>query len=88
MYAENLKCTYGCDSDQSQAPIFTKCLPLMGTMKKTHIIKFQQIYGDVTEQKEAAEYLCTIEKIRKEKDNLLPGGVKGQDPCIFAAEIV
>ena len=76
MHLNNLKCSFGCDSDEDQYHIFQQCKPL-----KSH--KNQNVYMNIFReemlQKEAVTKLLVIENRRlnilsKVSEKTLPGG--------------
>ena len=90
MYRNNLKCKLKCDSEDSMDHIFTSCDPIINKLGNNNNISLDQIFGNITEQKQASTLFVQIDKLRLELideiencDIVPPGGedarTSGQD---------
>merc|ERR1712127_430888 len=64
MYKNDLLCSLKCDSLETQTHIFEDCKPIFDKLKLTQTCKLNQVFGTVTEQKEAASIFIKIEEAR------------------------
>ena len=67
MNKHDMKCTLGCDSNENQEHIFTKCLKLENETE------YNAIYENVDQQKQVIQVLKSIDNTRISAMNLLPG---------------
>ena len=75
MHKNNLKCSFNCDSFETQSHIFEECKPIISNLQNSCTLKLDKIFGSLQEQCEIIEKLVEIDSVRKlMKDNLLPGG--------------
>ena len=75
MYKNNLKCSFNCDSIETQDHIFETCTPILSRLKEPSPIKLAHIFGTIEKKCQIIDTLMTIETIRKSmKEKLLPGG--------------
>ena len=75
MYKNNLKCSFSCNTLETQSHIFEECKPIICNLLNPVPIKLEQIFGSLQEQCDIIEKLVEIDTVRKlMKDNLLPGG--------------
>ena len=75
MHNNEVSCTFGCLKDEDQQHVFTECSPLMLSNNMNETLKYDNIFGDTSQQKEAITKFLRIEVNRKElKNNLSPRG--------------
>ena len=71
----DLKCILGCDQLETQSHIFENCTPLHNKLNIISTMKINNIYGSVSQQKEAISVFIRIDHFRNlTKSNILPGG--------------
>ena len=74
MYQNNIKCNFGCNEDEDQEHIFTRCEPILKKVTSKNV-KYEDIFKDVDAQKEIVEHFARIEEERnKAMEALSPGG--------------
>ena len=71
----NLKCSFQCDSDETQEHIFQNCQPILSRISYPAIIDFKHIHESFDDQLSIIKNLTEIDKIRRlMNENILPGG--------------
>ena len=81
MHKNNLKCSLNCDSLETQKHIFEECRPIINKIKLTTHCKIDQVFGSVTDQKEAIQVFIQIEEARKKLvKSFLPGEQVARTP--------
>ena len=72
----NLKCSFQCDSDETQEHIFQNCQPILSRISYPAIINLKSIYGTVDDQLSIIKNLTDVDKIRRlMNEEILPGGL-------------
>ena len=72
----NLDCVFQCNAPETQTHIFEECQPVLSKINKPQTVKLEDIYGDISQQKEAVKVFTQIDLIRNSlKESILPGGV-------------
>ena len=75
MNKNNLKCSFSCNTFETQSHIFEDCKPIICNLLNPVPIKLEKIFKSLQEQCEIIEKIVEIDTVRKlMKDNLLPGG--------------
>ena len=78
----NLKCTFRCDSDETQDHIFENCDPIRQRIGYPHRVELKHIYGSIDEQYSVIKILTRINNMRNlMKQNILPGGFSARTPA-------
>ena len=71
----DLKCIFQCDQLETQLHIFKNCRPIQNQLKYIQTMKIENIYGTVSQQKEAISVFIKIDHMRNfMKSDILPGG--------------
>ena len=65
MNTNNLNCSLGCNSVETQNHIFEECPIIRNHIKLSNIIQIDRIYGSLEEQKSVIKVLIQIEDTRK-----------------------
>ena len=65
MNKNNLKCSLGCNSIETQNHIFEECPVIINHIKLNNIIQIDKVYGSLEEQKSVIKILIQIEDTRK-----------------------
>ena len=65
MNKNNLNCSLGCNSVETQNHIFEECPIIRNHIKLSNIIQIDRIYGSLEEQKSVIKVLIQIEDTRK-----------------------
>jgi hypothetical protein len=74
MNKHNIKCIFGCNSLEDQRHTFIICQKIKSQMTGPDI-RYENIFGNISEQKEVVEIFLKIDETRtRMKHNLLPGG--------------
>ena len=90
MYRNNQQCKLKCDSEDSMDHIFSSCDPILNKLGNNINISLDKIFGNITEQKQAAKLFVQVDKLRlklideiENCDIVPPGGedarTSGQD---------
>ena len=75
MFKNNLKCSFYCNSYNTQLHIFEEYSPILSKKRTPTNLNLNQIFGTLEDQCVIIGRLVEIDLIRKQmKDNLLPGG--------------
>ena len=74
MYKYDLKCIFGCNSDEDQRHIFTQCESIVAETNTQYTLYNNIFCSDVNKLKEAASIFLKIDTNRQDlKDKILPG---------------
>ena len=65
MNKNDLKCSFHCNTVETQEHIFEQCQPIHTQLKKPTIVNLSRIFGSLSEQLDIIEALMEIECIRK-----------------------
>ena len=65
MHKNDLKCSFQCNTVESQEHIFEECQPIHTQLKKPSIVQLSKIFGSLSEQLDIIDALMEIESIRK-----------------------
>ena len=65
MNKNNMKCSLGCDTLETQYHTFEQCSPIIDHIKLKESIKLDKIYGTLEEQKSVIKSLIQIDDARK-----------------------
>jgi hypothetical protein len=72
----NLKCTFYCNSDETQEHIFQHCQPIQSRISYPVIVNLKDIYGSVDDQLSIIKNLTEVDRIRRLIiEDILPGGL-------------
>ena len=72
----NLKCSFQCDSDETQEHICQNCQPILSRISYPAIIDLKSIYGSINDQLSIIKNLTEVDKIRRlMNEDILPGGL-------------
>ena len=69
MNKNNIKCSFLCDTIETQEHIFEECQPIHTQMKAPSTIQLSKIFGTLSEQVYIIDALMEIEVIRKAMQN-------------------
>ena len=72
MYKSNTNCKLGCNEEENQEHIFTKCEKVKNELSEISDI-YNYIFESVDKQKQAAEVFTQIDKARNDAMKRLPG---------------
>ena len=73
MNRNDLKCSFGCDSIETQKHVFGECEPIKHFLKSSTSVQYEGIYEDAESQKHTIKDFLEIDKARQEMMSLLPG---------------
>ena len=77
----NLKCSFKCDSNETQDHIFEHCDPIKQRISYPFTVNLKHIYGSIEEQLNVIKMLIKIDSIRKlMREDILPGGYSARTP--------
>ena len=77
----NLKCSFQCNSNETQDHIFEDCEPIKQRISYPFTVNLKLIYGSVEQQNNVIKLLIEIDNIRKlMKEDILPGGYAARTP--------
>ena len=65
MNKNDLKCSFQCNTVETQEHIFEQCQPIHTQLKKPAIVQLSKLFGSLSEQLDIIEALMEIECIRK-----------------------
>ena len=82
MHKQDFKCSFKCDTSETQEHIFENCQPLKQLLKDTISCKVSSVFGSFEEQKTGIKSLVEIDKMRN--DSFPPGGRPGPSRNIFS----
>ena len=70
----DLKCVFQCGQLETQSHIFENCKPIQNQLNYIPTMKIENIYGTVSQQKEAISVFIRIDHMRNlMKSDILPG---------------
>ena len=82
LHRGDLKCFLKCDADETQFHIFQDCEPIKSRLGISIYPKLEDIYKNITLQKNAVLIFIKIDHIRKQlKESILPGGLVARAPA-------
>ena len=64
LHRDNIKCSLGCNSEETQIHIFEQCTPILNIIGPGKHINLSDIYGTLDSQKSIIKILVHIEDIR------------------------
>ena len=73
MYKNDIECSFGCDSKETQTHVFGECEPIKRYLKSTTSAQYEGIYKNAQCQKQTVQVLLQIDKAREQMLSLLPG---------------
>ena len=77
----NLRCSFLCDSYETQDHIFENCNPIRQRIGYPHMVNLKLIYGSIDEQYSIIKILTRINNERiLMKQDVLPGGFSARTP--------
>ena len=82
MHKNNLKCRFGCLTNEDQNHIFSECQEIQSQLNHKGNVNIEYIYQDIDKQLDIIPILTHIDQVRwKLQDKLLPGDeTTSQDP--------
>ena len=85
LHRNNLKCVFGCLSNEDQVHSFVNYLPIVSKISKNSTGHYRDIFGTLDKQICIMKTFENIQKMRIHtiKNHHLPGGATCQDPCTF-----
>ena len=64
LHRNNMTCSLGCSSDETQSHIFQQCTPIFNIIGPGNIVNLNKIYGTLDDQKSIIKILVQIEDTR------------------------
>ena len=71
----DLQCIFKCNESETQSHIFENCQPIRKRLNIKSSLKIDNIYGSMTQQKEAIKIFLQIDNIRKHMKNYILHGL-------------